>query len=914
MSSSGYSADCLRKAANWTVSRNYHKFDKKEFDAEKLKRDIPMMSPKVQQLFENIRELDEADMKKHSKVFKHFVFSELRNQAMGAKMLASCFIAHGWKLAYDTKHKLLSDDDLMKSKSQNFALLTSAPIFEKNIGVKTKKEVLSLFNTRPQNIHGDLCRIIVLSGDFKEGIDLFDVKYAHVLEPQTSKADLRQVIGRGTRLCGQSGLEFNPTSGWPLNVFIYDVSLPPQISNKLDSNSLYELYLKNSGIDLRKVSFASELESAAIHAAIDYELNKNIHNFEISSDEGISTSWLFGDDKKGGAIEKIRSAQEPFSYGESCVSQPTERMPVGTPLMLASYLTLGEKIKSLEKRTSSSLRVFLCEEAKKNPEYRKALRNAWDDPIGYLQRFKKPILSAVLDNQHHHLDETDRVIFVRFCRAIYALSPEKVMKSMSVQANPQSIDAARNQKSKTISKSSFDYKGLRIDISNNDDINDIPKLLNKILPKYPNFLDIRNHVREFFVQYTWPKVKMENMCIPKKVADKNNAKTLGGNIVDFTPTQNFLREFFSPASPLKGLLAWHSVGTGKTCLAIATASTTFEKEGYTVLWVTRASLKSDIWKNMFDQVCNIALQEKIKQGKKIPQDLNDRLRLLSEAWAIRPMSYKQFTNLIEGKNKFYEDLVKRNGKEDPLKKTLLIIDEAHKLYGGNDLSAQERPNMKKFKAALMNSYEKSGNDSVKLFMMTGTPITNDPMEMCKLINLLKEKDRQLPEDFDEFSSVYLNNSGNFTKKGKWNFLNDVAGTISYLSRERDARQFSQPIVSNIMVKLSESTLVPKQEQEKEINEAISFLKDEETALKDDLKSKKKTAMENCKNLKGDSKKRCVENEIIDAEESLLRVKNEMLDLKQKLRKSKVGANGKEDDSQEYVVIEKCKTTKRKKKT
>ena len=43
-----------------------------------------------------------------------------------------------------------------------------------------------------------------------------------------------------------------------------------------------------------------------------------------------------------------------------------------------------------------------------------------------------------------------------------------------------------------------------------------------------------------------------------------------------------------------------------------------------------------------------------------------------------PISYKQFTNLIEGKNKFYLDLVKRNGKEDPLKKTLIIIDEAHK--------------------------------------------------------------------------------------------------------------------------------------------------------------------------------------------------------------------------------------------
>ena len=36
-------------------------------------------------------------------------------------------------------------------------------------------------------------------------------------------------------------------------------------------------------------------------------------------------------------------------------------------------------------------------------------------------------------------------------------------------------------------------------------------------------------------------------------------------------------------------------------------------------------------------------------------------------------------------------LKKRNGENDILKKTLIIIDEAHKLYGG-DLKAVERPN------------------------------------------------------------------------------------------------------------------------------------------------------------------------------------------------------------------------------
>ncbi|MEC8042546.1 MAG: hypothetical protein VX181_17900, partial [Pseudomonadota bacterium] len=47
---------------------------------------------------------------------------------------------------------------------------------------------------------------------------------------------------------------------------------------------------------------------------------------------------------------------------------------------------------------------------------------------------------------------------------------------------------------------------------------------------------------------------------------------------------------------------WHSVGTGKTCSGVSIASSSFEREGYTILWVTRTTLKGDVWKNIFDQI------------------------------------------------------------------------------------------------------------------------------------------------------------------------------------------------------------------------------------------------------------------------------------------------------------------------
>jgi hypothetical protein len=171
------------------------------------------------------------------------------------------------------------------------------------------------------------------------------------------------------------------------------------------------------------------------------------------------------------------------------------------------------------------------------------------------------------------------------------------------------------------------------------------------------------------------------------------------------------------------------------------------------------------------------------------------------------MSYKQFSNLVSKKNQIYETMVKINGKDDPLRKTLLIIDEAHKLYGGGDLSSIETPDMVSLHASLMNSYVMSGDNSVKLLLMTATPIQTDPMELIKLVNLFKMPDAQMPNTFEIFSQKYLNDEGFFTADGLHHFRNDIAGHISYLNREKDARQFSQPVISMIYTNVYDKALL-----------------------------------------------------------------------------------------------------------
>ena len=839
---------CIRRISNWSTINKYHKFDKPEFDPELFQKDISSYSPKLNKLLENIRELDKNDMDKDGKLYKHIIFSEVKQMGCGIKIITAGLLSENkWKLAYNNKIQLYTDVELKKNKNYNFILLSSNSIYDTDISVKNKKILLNKFNERPDNIHGELARIILIDSGFREGIDLFDVKYVHIFEPQVSKADFKQVIGRATRLCGQKGLVFHPKNGWILNVYLYDVAY--------NSESLHDLYVKHSGIDLKLLSFSDELERKTITGAVDYELTEKIHNFDITG------GYLA--DMTGGGISK-----EVFC-DKKCGLRPNKNVPVS----LALFITIATVLKINLPRTKK-LRPFFCALLKEDPEFCKQVKIAANDPADYISKH-----SIELSNNTSG-----------FAKRMISNYASKMIKKID-SAKPDKIINVINTTDKITKTHTID--------------NDSP---NKIM----KFDQMRNYIKKYYSDYKWDDVKMKNLCVAEGGAERT--------MIKFTPTQEFVRNYFTSDSMYKGILLWHSTGSGKTCSAIATATTGFKD--YTILWVTRTTLKNDIWKNMFDQVCSLDLKD-----TKIPIDPSKRLKLLNKNWSIRPMSYKQFTNLVSGKNALYEQLIKKNGKTDPLRKTLLIIDEAHKLYGGNDLSSIERPNMKKLKESIMTSYRVSGVDSVKLMLMTATPITNDPMEMIKLLNLCKEQHEQMPENLKEFSENYLDDTGYFTKKGKNEYLDDISGYVSYLSREKDARQFSQPKiipvqvdigkgeVTNITVQSIENSIKIKEEQDKLLAESY---KNRLNEIHRHKLERKKFLKDACREYKGALKSDCInriagevanmENEYeVELTDLFNKVDNLKINKKNNIQELKEAKTKlKEDKSQLNMLESKCR--------
>jgi hypothetical protein len=791
---------CIRKRSNWSSLNEKYKMDDPFFAPDFFLKDMPHFSPKLVALLNKIKECDARDQKKYGTTFKHFIFSDIKSGGHGAKMLASALISTGWTLGYKSELKnrekftnpkdenleggrergpngengpkpqwgpleLLSPNELKGKDS--FYLLSSVPIYDKPISVRMKKEILANFNSRPQNIYGDIARIIVMDSGFKEGIDLFDIKYIHIFEPSMNIADQKQVIGRGTRTCGQKGLEFHPTRGWPLNVFVYDMEIPePLRLSLLGADSAYDLLMRAMNADIRIANFSYDMERLAVLGSVDYELNENVHQFEIDlSDENEDEEIVFG-----GSPNVSISSRSSFFSGEMIDKDFLQNIaPMGHKEM-RKYIDDHFGQYKWSKVKMENLCGKLPDEWKRRSSMDSSprLSELTLSSVDSSPSLSELSLSSEDSSREEYTQKETEIVPVSYLRerpiAEISTVSEKPLSSVVIKENISEPESLVPTEAETITE---------------------------VVKKSPRkSRKSRVSVKKSSTRKSTRLTEAEPVSLLKGGASA---------VLEFTPTQAFVQHYFTPFCPVKGMLLYHSTGSGKTCSAIATATTNFEPMGYTILWVTRTTLKNDIWKNMFEQVCHKAIQERIMNGEKIPDTQKERMRLLSKEWRIRPMSYKQFSNLVSKKNAFYDRLVKENGEADPLRRTLLIIDEAHKLYGGGDLSSLERPDMEALHSALMNSYLVSGMDSVRVLLMTATPITENPMELVKLMNLCRPIDRQLPNTFESFAQEYLNEEGGFTTKGQSAFLDDIAGYISYLNREKDARQFSQPRIKKVMV-------------------------------------------------------------------------------------------------------------------
>ena len=776
-------AGCIRKTSN--TARITRKFlIDSEFNPEIY---METASSKYAKLVETIRALDTADVAAHGTKFKHFIFTDIREAAHGAKAIAGFLAASGFDFrmkhasrairrggkTVSTKHgsTQLEEKEGVYGGSNSFAMLQSLPLWKTPLPVDTKKRILAVYNSRPDNIHGELLRILILDSKFKEGIDLFDVKYVHLMEPAIASSDIKQAVGRATRFCGQRGLHFIPQRGWSLQVYVYKTQLPqrppfeiprrtPLVGAELqkatnemfkqargsgkhiivESVDTHELMLAHSGLDLALLNTTKELTILAILSAVDYDLNYKINNFaaepavleELEKADADADAVLEVEEspsQSGGArAVNIYEIQELTpEIMDKCVRRRSALFPFTKARMMYIARQMGIRVPKNAKRE------WFCQALQTYPEFYEALVK---------QKITTTPPPSLASTPSRTDTKNENIAYERL-RELFP-SPEFETRPLST---PKKLDASKD------------------------------------------FAEFQAQIRALYSKFAWESPIVENGCT-------SSAIVAPGTPVSFTRTQDFVRHYLTPESPFKGLLAWHSVGTGKTCMAVAAATTEFEKAGYTVLWVTRNALMADVYKNIFGAVCSIPIADAVRSGKEVPTDRGAQLRMLGRQW-IKPISYKMFQNALEKKNDLGRQLWK-NGGTDPLHKTFLVIDEIHKLKDG-DLSTAEFAEFEVIQNFIHKSYVKSGSESVRPLLMTATPISDSPGELFEILNtLIPNPDRRFMK-FSTFRTRYTNPSGEINSDGRDYFQSKAKGLISYLNREYDPTTFAQPEFHTITV-------------------------------------------------------------------------------------------------------------------
>ena len=734
-------AQCIRKTSSTARLGLKQMPDNPAFD---VAAPLPE-SAKFAAILAKIRDLDAADMAAHGTLFKHFIFTDIRESAYGVKALASNMIAAGFDFRMGLKEKFIrrgghlvktsGGDTVYLEKpatpngSNGFAVLQSLPLWKNPLSVTTKKAILKAFNQRPENVHGEHLRIIVLDSKFKEGIDLFDVKYVHLVEPAIASSDLKQAVGRATRFCGQKGLPFLPRRGWPLHVFIYSATLPNRAPFLLedaaaDSVDAHELMMAKSGLDVALLNLTKELTILAIRSAVDYDLTYKINNFKIEEAllEGgeVDADGVVVELQQGGGRRIYPLKEMSADLLSRCATRKSRLFPFTVEQLRAAAKHMGLRA------PASGKRELYCQHMMDSAAY------------------------------FNHLMET------------YPYMP-RVPRVPRAPKETNAFPAPHPSPVGIVKRDLADLKALSHD-------------------------KFQEGVAQLYSKFKWESPVVKNGC-------ESTALGAQGKAVTFSRTQDFVRHYLTPSSPFKGLLAWHSVGTGKTCMAVAAATTEFEKAGYTILWVTRNSLMSDVYKNIFGAVCSIPIMEAVESGKVIPEDLSKAKRMLSRAWTA-PISYRTFQNALEQKNELGRMLHAKN-KEDPLHKTFLIMDEVHKLQDG-DLSASEAADFKTIQGFIQDSYARSGANSVRPLLMTATPISDTPNELFEILNTLIATPSDRLMDFPAFREMYADEKGVISPAGAAYFQGRAKGLVSYLNREFDPTTFSQPLFQTIHVPIKDS--------------------------------------------------------------------------------------------------------------
>ena len=192
------------------------------------------------------------------------------------KMIAVVFISYfspGKVLVY-TNYVFMEGIDMLKIYFK-LCGFNDYTIAKENMGYceyhgridpKDRIKVKNMFNNK-DNIRGNKCKIILLSPSATEGIQLYNIRQEHILEPYWTEVRIQQVIGRGIRQCSHKDL---PMEERIVTVYRYKVVKPEKLDPDDTIRVSTDEYIEDQA--KTKANLIESFLSAMKEAAVDCEL------------------------------------------------------------------------------------------------------------------------------------------------------------------------------------------------------------------------------------------------------------------------------------------------------------------------------------------------------------------------------------------------------------------------------------------------------------------------------------------------------------------------------------------------------------------------------------------------------------------------------------------------------------------
>ena len=266
-----------------------------------------------------------------------------------------------------------------------------------------------------------------------------------------------------------------------------------------------------------------------------------------------------------------------------------------------------------------------------------------------------------------------------------------------------------------------------------------------------------------------------DVIIPSSQAQmEREAAKMCGAAFELAPHQLFVRNFLSVMTPYNSMLLYHGLGTGKTCSAISVAE---EMRDYMhqvgavkkMLVVASVNVQDNFRKQLFDfnklKFDRVARRFVIRgcTGTKLLKEVgaNAELADLTEQNVERTRAsiVQRITRLINANYEFMgyielANLVRRltgSTKQDTIRAIkhefnhrLLIVDEIHNVRSDEESNESNESNESKKGTSVSVELYKLVRyaDNLRLLLLSGTPMYNDPREIVWLLNLMNVNDRR----------------------------------------------------------------------------------------------------------------------------------------------------------------------------